>query len=501
MIDTKARAGVRQLASFALAVALGTCALSVPAALAQESQPQDSAAAAGAAAPAPAVSAASAAEDPVVNPLSDMDVQPSEGLEFSSNGDGTCTIVGIGTCEDTTLVIPATSPKGETVAAIGEGALSYLDESLEALVFSGVDITVEDSAFSGSEVEQVIIVNSTVKLKRDALAYIGTISDFVVIDSTLTVKQNALYGAGDDMDIAMSGSKVTVKEGGMSSCEAVTFTAYCCTLDMEKGSFQYNDSLESIQMSHTVLNAGNSAFYDAGHKATATFDSCILNLRENSFSSAELTDITINNSITKTDEGVFSYNDKLESLIVNGGSFSLGNSGLYMCEDLTTLQFGADENDVVIFLDYNSVYSCSKLSEITFGRGDVTLDDAAMAYNDELSTVTFAGGNLSKEDDIFGWSSDEVEVTFDGETMNAEEFELFRAPKVDPVVLVEPLAGVEAKAALGGGGMTAASAAAEAPAASAAAEEPAASAAAEKPAAPGAAEKPARSAAKDSSVG
>ena len=44
---------------------------------------------------------------------------PSEGLEFTSNGDGTCYVAGIGECTDTDIVIPEVSPTGDVVIAIG----------------------------------------------------------------------------------------------------------------------------------------------------------------------------------------------------------------------------------------------------------------------------------------------------------------------------------------------------------------------------------------------
>lgn len=39
-------------------------------------------------------------------------LKPSEGLNFESNGDGTCTLIGIGICKDSDVVIPAESPEG-----------------------------------------------------------------------------------------------------------------------------------------------------------------------------------------------------------------------------------------------------------------------------------------------------------------------------------------------------------------------------------------------------
>jgi hypothetical protein len=42
----------------------------------------------------------------------------SEGLRFRSNGDGTCALAGIGSCTSSCLLIPPTSPAGDTVVEI-----------------------------------------------------------------------------------------------------------------------------------------------------------------------------------------------------------------------------------------------------------------------------------------------------------------------------------------------------------------------------------------------
>ena len=46
----------------------------------------------------------------------------SEGLEFTSNGDRTCYVSGIGSCTDTVVNIPPTSPEGDAVTSIGGSA-------------------------------------------------------------------------------------------------------------------------------------------------------------------------------------------------------------------------------------------------------------------------------------------------------------------------------------------------------------------------------------------
>ena len=50
--------------------------------------------------------------------------QPTgNGLSFASNGNGTCTLVGLGTCTDVCIVIPERSPAGDRVTSIAPRAL------------------------------------------------------------------------------------------------------------------------------------------------------------------------------------------------------------------------------------------------------------------------------------------------------------------------------------------------------------------------------------------
>ena len=64
----------------------------------------------------------------------------SVGLSFSSKGDGTC-YVSVGTCTDTEIVIPSTSPEGDVVKDINYAAFSgcsnitsvYIPDSVTSL--------------------------------------------------------------------------------------------------------------------------------------------------------------------------------------------------------------------------------------------------------------------------------------------------------------------------------------------------------------------------------
>ncbi|MBR2387742.1 MAG: leucine-rich repeat protein [Clostridia bacterium] len=51
-----------------------------------------------------------------------------EGLLYQNNGNGTCTVVGIGTCTKTEITLPEKSPGGLRVVAISTGAFENCDK-------------------------------------------------------------------------------------------------------------------------------------------------------------------------------------------------------------------------------------------------------------------------------------------------------------------------------------------------------------------------------------
>lgn len=48
----------------------------------------------------------------------------SRGLAYESNGDGSCTLTGLGSCTDSCVIVPEVNERGERVSAIAAGALA-----------------------------------------------------------------------------------------------------------------------------------------------------------------------------------------------------------------------------------------------------------------------------------------------------------------------------------------------------------------------------------------
>lgn len=99
-------------------------------------------------------------------------IKYSNGLEFDSNGDGTCYVVGMGDCTDKDLVIPSVSPDGDIVMGI------------------------DGSAFAGEEITSVSIPNTIEEIGRKAFNGCTELTD-VYYDGTEEEWNNISISAGN----------------------------------------------------------------------------------------------------------------------------------------------------------------------------------------------------------------------------------------------------------------------------------------------------------------
>ena len=66
-------------------------------------------------------------------------VSGSQGLSFASNGDGTCAVTGIGTCQDSRIRIPSHSPNGDRVVSIADRAFENANNLTGVTIPGSVD--------------------------------------------------------------------------------------------------------------------------------------------------------------------------------------------------------------------------------------------------------------------------------------------------------------------------------------------------------------------------
>lgn len=82
-----------------------------------------------------------------------------ENLEFTSFGNGTCYVSGIGKCKDTCIIIPERSPDGDIVTSIGEKVF-YNNKNIKAIQISSTVTSIGNMAFGGCSSLVYISVDS-----------------------------------------------------------------------------------------------------------------------------------------------------------------------------------------------------------------------------------------------------------------------------------------------------------------------------------------------------
>ena len=93
----------------------------------------------------------------------------SQGLEFRSNSDGTCEVVGIGSCSDRIVRISDRSPSGDRVVGIGDRA--FMGESgIDEIVLPNSLMRIGKEAFKGSGITVISIPSSVVSIGEMAFA-------------------------------------------------------------------------------------------------------------------------------------------------------------------------------------------------------------------------------------------------------------------------------------------------------------------------------------------
>ena len=154
----------------------------------------------------------------------------SEGLEFRSNGDGTCAWVGIGTCIDTEIYVPDKNGE-ETVTSVAGDTIDYYAENVTKIVLPKTIKTIEDSAFARARQIKKIELN-------EGLESIG---------------ENAFYGCESLENVKFPSTLKSIGEWAFSGC--VQFTEVSLPEGFnELGKFSFNEcaNIKKISLPSTL---------------------------------------------------------------------------------------------------------------------------------------------------------------------------------------------------------------------------------------------------------
>jgi len=313
----------------------------------------------------------------------------SVGLKYSLNTDEKgYTVVGIGYCEDTDLVIPATY-RGLPVTAIGSNAFESV-RSFKSVSIPASVTTIGEKAFASCGVTSVTFATNSQLTTVDRYAFFSSSSlqSIALPDGVTTIGVAAFNGCNNITSISIPDSITTIENRALDF-NSSAFTVYNNAKYLGNSTNPYLVLVKATDTSITTCNIHT----DAKLIYAFAFKDCTL-----------LTSVTIPDSVIIIGNSVFYKCDALESLIIGSGVTSIGDGIIYY-----------ESYDAKL----KSVYyggSAEEWNTIAIGKYNGNLTDATRYYYS--ATAPLEEGNFWHyiEDVPTVWTY--TTVTFD---LNAEE--------------------------------------------------------------------------------
>ena len=290
--------------------------------------------------------------------------QPSEGLKFSSNDDGTCLVSGMGECTDTKVVIPYISNRGDRVTGIRFGA--FEDEvTLVGVVLPHSITDIGKRAFAGCEALASITFDENSALEsigRNAFAECLKLASIKLPDTVKKIEDYAFSNCASLRSFAVPSGVTSIGYGVFSYCTTLkTVTLPQSILTIGEKAFYKCEALASFTIPENVSKISDSTFYKCtalkeitipdkvrmieakafhGCSALATVSfgetSKLQTIGKDAFSNCTaLKEIVIPKTVTKIEANAFAYCESLESAVIFKKVAEIGNYAFRGCDSLT----------------------------------------------------------------------------------------------------------------------------------------------------------------------
>ena len=310
----------------------------------------------------------------------------SKGLEFTSNGDGTCYVSGIGTCTDTDIIIPSVSPAGDIVTSIGDYAFLGCSALTSIEIPEGVT-SIGWDAFSGcSSLTSTNIPASVTSIGSSAFSGCSSLTSITVAEGNTVYHSagNCLIETASKTLIAGCKNSIIPTDGSVTS--------------IGDEAFSYCSSLTSIEIPASVTSIGSSAFSGCSKLKSIEIPEGVTSIGEVAFyDCSSLTSITVaegntvyhsaGNCIIETASKMLIAGCKNSVIPTDGSVTSIGDYAFYNCRSLTSIEIP----DGVTSIGDKAFDGCSSLTSIEIPASVTSIGDWAFRRCSVLEVIIFKG--------------------------------------------------------------------------------------------------------------
>ncbi len=332
--------------------------------------------------------------DGMAAPWATSDGEYSEGLEYSLDEYG-YTVVGIGNCPDSDIVIPVTY-EGVPVYAIGEAAFAG-NTTITSIVIPDSVVDIYSYAFAECfNLSTVSFGNSVGVINSYAFANCHTLTNFTLPNSLSIIGYNAFSSCASITSVEIPANVGVLDTPIFNGCDNLTtltvadgntkfYSMNNCIIDIETGAVVAGTVSSEIPTDPIVSSIAGFAFSGVNIQYLYIPEN-ITTLGMYSFESSGLVKLVISESVTDIGAGAFAGCDQLLALDVNVNNPVYHSANNMIIETAAkTVIFGTDTSaiptDGSVTTIGENAFSYSGLHEnVVIPEGITTIEECAF-YN------------------------------------------------------------------------------------------------------------------------
>ena len=360
--------------------------------------------------------------------LTQTAVIASLGLEFTSNGDGTCIVSGIGTCTDTEIVIPA-AYNGERVTGIGESAFSDCLELTSIIIPESVTSIGKYAFVWCRSLTSIMLPDSITSIDDGVFEICSALTSIAIPDSITSIGQGAFFGCDGLTSITLGKGVTTIEDDAFADCYKLAEVINRSSLNITTGSSDHGQvayyAFEVHNGSSKVDNQDGYWFYTyngthyllgyCGNETELvlpdTYNGENYQINQYAFYNRDtLKSVVIPDSVTGIGDRAFYDCYDLTSVTIGGGVTSIGVQAFWYCEALT----GIAIPDSVKIIGEEAFQHCRGLTGLTLGNGVESIEEGAFHGCTGLTSLTIPDSVMSIGKDAFNWCFGLTSVQFSG---------------------------------------------------------------------------------------
>ena len=363
-------------------------------------------------------------------------------LEFTSNGDGTCSVSGWGDAnqEASPLVIPTYSPSGERVISILADALSntrpFRTYPEEIIVSEGVErieaeafqncawlksitlpstlTTIGDHAFASSGLESVTMAEGLRSIGTSAFfdshyltavtipASVTELGSSVFCNCTaltevrfaegsaLTALPSAIFYDAPLTEITLPDSVTAIGESAFGGCDRLAAVHGKNVTEIGASAFENCHSLTSLPASLGVKGIGSNALKGCTALATAEYDGGYYMALEGNpyavliYGRTDVTSASLHPDTQLSMGAIFEGNTALTTFTFPDTATEIPDRFFYGCTALTSVNMPA----ALTCVGSEAFFGCASLPNVTLPEGVLTVGAAAFAGCTAFTEIT-----------------------------------------------------------------------------------------------------------------